>query len=127
MKIKILMFLAIITSTSAFAKVTEADLARDMAWAASQHTSVPQSEIDEQWEDFNKPPNIGGSAKVTWAQMPSGSQCGIYMMSGGSLNGYKQCQGHNPRSSCPSGFSRATLGYFEAGGGDRNFTTCMKN
>ena len=60
MKKYVLIILAIITSTAAVAKVTEADVARDRAWAASQNPSVPQSVIDNQWDKYNNPPNETG-------------------------------------------------------------------
>jgi hypothetical protein len=43
-------------STTSFAKVTVADVDRDSAWFAAQNPTVPQSDIDYQWDQFNKPP-----------------------------------------------------------------------
>lgn len=66
---------------------------------------------------------LGGS----WASMPPGSHCGIFMQTQGSVKAQSDCDGHNPASSCPTGFTRADLGYFEAGGGARKLATCVKN
>lgn len=74
MKKYTLILLAII-STSTLARITDADVVRDAAWAASQHTSVPQSEIDDQWRDFNKPPNeVGQNATVTQYSVRNGEK-----------------------------------------------------
>lgn len=70
--------------------------------------------------------NMAYNRPTSWQSMPSGTQCGIYMMTGGSVRAYTSCQGYNPRYSCPAGYSRSDLGYFEAGGGDRKYATCLK-
>ncbi|MCH2533947.1 MAG: prepilin-type N-terminal cleavage/methylation domain-containing protein [Bdellovibrionales bacterium] len=69
---------------------------------------------------------VGGGGG-NWASMPSGAHCGIFMQTQGSIKAQADCDGHNPASSCPTGFTRADLGYFEAGGGARKFATCVKN
>ncbi|SGZ04445.1 hypothetical protein [Moritella viscosa] len=137
MKKYTLMLFAIISSTSALAKVTEADVARDMAWLARQNPSVPQSVIDKQWELYNDPPNevkVGHS--VSWAQMPAGSSCGLYQVSfKKDRSRYKpmirnvSCQGHNVSVSCPSGFRY--VDHLESINGSKKMrvisATCIKN
>ncbi len=68
-----------------------------------------------------------GGGTDDWSNMPSGTHCGVFMQTGGVIRSQKECQGHNPRSSCPAGFTRADLGYFEAGGGARQYATCIKD
>ncbi|SHO23828.1 Periplasmic nitrate reductase [Moritella viscosa] len=126
MKKYTLILLAII-STSASARVTDADVVRDAAWAASQHTSVPQSEIDDQWERYNRPPNeVGGSTKITWDKMPAGSSCGRML----TRNGYSTiatCEGLNPGVKCPRGFKRVADSYKDANRRSVSDVTCVKN
>jgi len=69
---------------------------------------------------------LADAGTTSWDSMPAGTQCGIYMKTGNRIRAYTPCQGNNPRYGCPAGFSRSDLGYFEAGGGDRNFSTCLK-
>lgn len=64
---------------------------------------------------------------VDWADMPAGTRCGEYVMSQNQQRALTRCQGHNPRYSCPSGFSRKDFGYFEAGNGSRMYMWCSKN
>lgn len=66
------------------------------------------------------------STKPEMQDMPKGTLCGLYMMTQSSLKARVYCLGHNPLHSCPSGFKRADLGYFEAGGGTRKWVTCIK-
>ncbi|TBW57374.1 hypothetical protein EZI54_06875 [Marinobacter halodurans] len=61
-----------------------------------------------------------------WKYQARGTSCGFFMQSGGSTNGYMSCMGYNPHNGCPSGFTQARLGYFEAGGGSRDLVTCLK-
>jgi len=115
-------------STNATARVTMEDVNRDtnaLNRTALLGQDALKAQGDKEWKYFNRTPNTSGS--INWSQMPAGSQCGIYMMTQNALHGYKDCQGYNPSISCPSGFTRAHLGYFEAGKGTRNFSTCMKN
>lgn len=53
-KIYILILISL-CSLQASAKVTIADVDRDTAWFAAQNPTVPQSDIDYQW-NLNKPP-----------------------------------------------------------------------
>lgn len=69
---------------------------------------------------------VGGGGG-NWASMPAGAHCGIFMQTQGTVKAQADCDGHNPASSCPAGFTRADLGYFEAGGGARKLATCVKN
>lgn len=62
----------------------------------------------------------------TWNEMPVGSVCGIYIQLRGSVRADIECQGHSARTSCPVGYERADLGYFEAYSGDRKFAYCVK-
>ncbi|PSU42835.1 hypothetical protein C9J12_28655 [Photobacterium frigidiphilum] len=75
MKKYALIILAIVTSASAMAKVTEADVARDTAWLASQNPSVPQSVIDNQWRYYNNPPNeVGQNTTVYQYSVRNGTK-----------------------------------------------------
>lgn len=110
------------------AKVTMADVNRD---TNALNANVPDQaaikrQMDYDWEHYNRPPNVP-NGKIDWSQMPAGSQCGSYVMSGGRTKVQVNCQGHNPKNSCPSGFTRRDFGYFEAGGGARMFRWCSKN
>ena len=69
---------------------------------------------------------VGGGGG-NWASMPAGAHCGIFMQTQGSIKAQADCDGYNPAISCPTGFTRADLGYFEAGGGARKYATCVKN
>ena len=90
--------------------------------------TITAEETAYTWNKYAQPPESSGSSSaIDWSRMPASSHCGINMVTQSTLRGYKDCQGHNPAKSCPSGFSRADLGYFEAGKGDRNFSTCVKN
>ena len=64
--------------------------------------------------------------EIDWDDLPSGTHCGVYMRTQSHTYAYKECQGHNPRNSCPAGFQKAMLGYFEAAGGDRYLGYCVK-
>lgn len=79
--------LAIITSTSVNAKITEADLARDQAWSASQNVSVPQSQIDSQWNNYNQPPNETEKGSQ-WMSVFSGNSWNPRLSR--SVTGYKE-------------------------------------
>lgn len=69
------------------------------------------------------PPKV----EIYWDEMPVGSPCGMFMMTGGNVSGRQiNCQGHDPRTSCPAGYLRADLGYFEAGNGSRKLAMCVK-
>lgn len=87
MKQYALIILAIITSTSAVAQVTDADVAQDTAWAASQNPSVPQSQIDFQWNKYNKPPNEI-EKKSQWISVFSGNSWNPRLSR--SVTGYKE-------------------------------------
>lgn len=87
MKKYTLIMFAIIASTSVNAKVTEADLARDQAWYASQNVSVPQSQIDSQWNNYNKPPNEI-EKKSPWISVFSGNSWNPRLSR--SVTGYKE-------------------------------------
>lgn len=124
---KLLSFIFVLSvSTKVYAKVTDADVDRDMRNLAAQNNFVTQAEIDLQWNQYNKPPRED-EIKIDWANMPSGTRCGNYVMSGGRVQAQTLCQGHNPRYSCPNGFKREDFGYFEAGRGDRYYNWCTKN
>lgn len=86
----------------------------------------PTDDATQLNRSFNLTSGSNAMATEPPPEPPKGSMCGIYMMSQSSLNGYMDCKGHNPRYSCPTGYKRATLGYFEAGGGDRNISMCVK-
>ncbi|TLS88097.1 hypothetical protein [Photobacterium damselae] len=124
---KLLSFIFVFSvSTTVYAKVTDADVDRDMRNLAAQNHFVTQGEIDQQWNQFNQPPRENGE-KIDWANMPSGTRCGNFVMSGGQTRALDLCQGHNPRYNCPPGFTRRDFGYFEAGGGPRQYNWCTKN
>lgn len=61
-----------------------------------------------------------------WSDMPRGTLCGLYMVTQSTVRANVRCQGRQVGSSCPPGFARADLGYFEAGGGARALVTCVK-
>lgn len=69
----------------------------------------------------------GGGAASDWSSMPEGVQCGIFMQTQGTVKADINCQGVNVKTGCPPGFTWANLGYFEAGGGARQFSTCIKD
>ena len=77
------------------------------------------------WQCANEASAGGGP--VSWTDMPSGSWCGSNIMTQNIQQTLVLCQGHNPITSCPSGFTRGTIGYFEAGSGTRHFWFCIKN
>ncbi|WP_036766462.1 hypothetical protein, partial [Photobacterium damselae] len=55
---KLLSFIFVFSvSTTVYAKVTDADVDRDMHNLAAQNHFVTQGDIDNQWNWYNKPPN----------------------------------------------------------------------
>jgi len=58
MKKKALMLTTVlaIVSGSAVAKVTEADVAGHSAWTAAQNPSLARHIVNQQWSDYNRPP-----------------------------------------------------------------------
>ncbi|WP_305840127.1 hypothetical protein [Photobacterium leiognathi] len=119
-------------STTAYAerKATIEDAYRDMkiygdAIKAATANATPE-QLQYDWETYVDPSSKSPAGKVNWDDMPSGSRCGNYVMSGGVIRSQTLCQGHNPRDSCPSGFSREDFGYFEAGRGNRQYNWCSK-
>lgn len=61
-------------STTSFAKVTITDVDRDSAWFAAQNTTIPQSVIDKQWDQFNRPPIEVNTGKIETIKI-TGSEC----------------------------------------------------
>ncbi len=61
------------------------------------------------------------------SDMPSGSKCGDYVMSGNKTRVNVYCMGQSVRNGCPKGFTHRNFGYFEAGGGERKYVWCTKN
>ena len=61
---------------------------------------------------------------VAW---PSGSHCGVNARGndGGYVDTDVLCQGHDPGSSCPTGFARVRLAYIECSGAC-HYYTCVK-
>ncbi|MCD9504063.1 hypothetical protein GLP37_17980 [Photobacterium phosphoreum] len=64
MKKLIIFTLLSICSLNVNAKVTVADVDRDSAWFAAQNTTIPQSVIDKQWDQFNQPPHEVNTGNV---------------------------------------------------------------
>lgn len=94
---------------------------------SNNHTgiSVSNTTSDKYWKASPKPTTE--SSNIDWSQMPSGSKCGDYVMTGGKTQVNVKCQGVDVKTRCPSGFTHRNFGYFEAGGGDRRYTWCSKN
>jgi type II secretory pathway pseudopilin PulG len=57
---------------------------------------------------------------------PPGSVCGMNVVNNGTQRIQVLCQGHDPKTSCPAGFTQEDFGYYEAGGGSRWAMYCMK-
>jgi len=55
--------------------------------------------------------------------VPVGSTCGLYT-AGVEHSRTVLCQGHNPRNSCPTGYTRAGGDYQSPG--DRWYVTCVR-
>ena len=66
------------------------------------------------------------SAEIDWDAMPAGTICGVYMVTQSTVRANIKCNGVLVSSGCPTGFFRANLGYFEAGGGSRALIMCAK-
>jgi ElaB/YqjD/DUF883 family membrane-anchored ribosome-binding protein len=102
---------------------------QDSANAAMNSAAAASGRANQAITKANQAISIANSAynrPTSWQSMPAGTQCGIYMMTGSRVRAYTSCQGYNPRNSCPPGYARSDLGYFEAGGGDRRYATCLK-
>ncbi|WP_318419556.1 hypothetical protein [Photobacterium leiognathi] len=131
-KLILVTLLTMLASAGVHAKATieqaYADDARYHAAIADATKNATRERLREDWDNYVKVDREGsGGGKVNWDDMPSGSRCGNYVMSGGVTRSQTLCQGHNPRYSCPSGFSREDFGYFEAGNGPRQYNWCSKN
>ncbi|MBA5685061.1 hypothetical protein H3N34_17985 [Photobacterium damselae subsp. damselae] len=60
---KLLSFIFVFSvSTTVYAKITDADVDRDMRNLAAQNHFVTQGDIDYQWDQYNKPPNEQSSS-----------------------------------------------------------------
>lgn len=66
------------------------------------------------------------SAEIDWDSMPAGTICGVYMVTQSTVRANIKCNGIPVSNGCPSGFFRADLGFFEAGGGSRALIMCAK-
>ncbi|WP_318452326.1 hypothetical protein [Photobacterium leiognathi] len=107
------------------AKVTVQDALNDAKYYANAIQGIPDDIATKDWKDNGGLPNKDDS-KIDWDEMPAGTRCGTYVMSSGRVHSLTKCQGHNPRYSCPTGFSRQDFGYFEAGDGERHYNWCVK-
>ncbi|MGR5187068.1 hypothetical protein ACPV3S_17260 [Photobacterium damselae] len=77
---KLLSFIFVFSvSTTVYAKVTDADVDRDMRNLAAQNHFVTQGDIDNQWNWYNKPPNESNSTDWelrVWTSITRGGCCG---------------------------------------------------
>lgn len=130
-KLILVTLLTMLTSSGVNAKATieqaYADDARYHAAIADATKNATRERLREDWRLYVDDSEESGGSTVNWNDMPSGSRCGNYVMSGGVTRSQTLCLGHNPRYSCPPGFSREDFGYFEAGGGPRQYNWCSKN
>lgn len=94
----------------------------DPAYASNKQAMAEATAYEKAHQNDATP-----DSSISWQDMPSGTKCGDYVMSGGRAQVQVNCQGHNPRYSCPTGFTKQNFGYFEAGGGDRMYMWCSKN
>lgn len=111
-------------SCTAHAKVTVQDALNDAKYYANAVSGISEADALADWQKHGKLPNDDG--KIDWDKMPAGTRCGTYVMSEDRVQSLTKCQGHNPRYSCPTGFSRQDFGYFEAGDGERHYNWCVK-
>ena len=118
--------ISLLSCASYAKKMTMEDAyAADKAYSDAVDAATANATPERLQEDWAKYVDPSSTRPVDWDKMPAGTRCGTYVMSGGRVTSLTQCQGHNPRYSCPTGFSREDFGYFEAGGGERHYNWCV--